>query len=132
MCKVIQDLKSNPDKSKKENNISYTGLNINTIFINHSMFLPSPLNLQTVQAPLFKQFPYILFFCTLLPLKTWIFLWTPKRLKFFVLHAILSFKSKWILSYDRAKTLFIIFFLSLHIADFGLKLHPPPPLHWKR
>ena len=58
-------------------------------------FLPSPsLNLQTVQAPLFLAIrPYILFSLVYLPSKTWIFPWTPKILKFFILHHILSFKS---------------------------------------
>ena len=44
--------------------------------------------------PLFRKSPlYILFFCKPLPLKNWIFLWTPKILKSFILHHILSFKS---------------------------------------
>ena len=49
--------------------------------------LPSPpVNLQTVQAsPLFRQSPLIYWF--------FIFSWTPKILKFFLLHPILCFKS---------------------------------------
>ena len=61
-------------------------------------FLPSPpLNLQTVQALFFRQSPlYIGFSWT--PLKDWIFQWTPKLLRFFIVNSILSFKSNKILS----------------------------------
>ena len=52
-------------------------------------FLPAPslppLNLETIQAPLFRQSPAIYWF-VLTPPKTHIFLWTPKILKFFFLH----------------------------------------------
>ena len=58
-------------------------------------FLPSPpLNLQTVQAPLFRQSPpYILVFRAHPPPKNQIFQLTPKTLKLFILNPILSFKS---------------------------------------
>ena len=56
-------------------------------------FLPSPpLNLQTVQASPFRLSSlYISFLWTPLS-KTQVFPWTPKILKFFILHPILSFK----------------------------------------
>ena len=59
-------------------------------------FLPSPfLNQQTVQAPLFRQ-PSTLYIGFLWPPppqpKSWIFQWTPKILKFFILNTILSLK----------------------------------------
>ena len=56
-------------------------------------FLPSPpLNLQTVQASPFRLSSlYISFLWTPLS-KTRVFPWTPKILKFFILHPILSFK----------------------------------------
>ena len=54
---------------------------------------PTPLNLQTVQSPPFKAIPPIYWFFEKTPPKNHIFLWTPKILKFFILHTILSFKS---------------------------------------
>ena len=62
----------------------------------HPLFLanPSPLNRQTVQAPpLFRQSPSLYWFFVSPLLKTQIFQWTSKMLKFFILNTILSFKS---------------------------------------
>ena len=62
----------------------------------HLLFLVKPaLNLQTVQAPPFRQSPYILVFHDPPPpsSKNQIFQWTPKILKSFILNTILSFKS---------------------------------------
>ena len=62
-------------------------------------FLPSPpLNLQTVQAPLFKYCPLYIGFSWTPPPKSWIFQWAPKISKCFILNPILSFKSNEILS----------------------------------
>ena len=62
----------------------------------HLSFLlspPSPLNLQSVQAlSPFRQLPLYWFFVNPLPLKNWIFQWTPKILKFFILNPIPSQK----------------------------------------
>ena len=57
-------------------------------------FLPSlPLNLQTVQAPLFRLSHIFWFFVTLPPMpKNWIFQGTPKILKSFILNPITSVK----------------------------------------
>ena len=52
----------------------------------------SPLNLKTVQAPLFKQSPLYIGFSWTLP-KSGIFKWPSKIWKFFFFNTILSFKS---------------------------------------
>ena len=57
-------------------------------------YLPSPLQLVLLQAPLFRQFPlYIVFLWPPLPLspKNW---WTPLLLKFFIFNFILCFYVK--------------------------------------
>ena len=66
----------------------------------HPLFLanpspphPSPLNLQTVQAPFLRQSLLYIVFCDPPPPKNWIFQWTRKILKFFILNAILPFTS---------------------------------------
>ena len=51
------------------------------------------LNLQTVQAPPFCGNPLYILVRPPSHSKTQIFLWTPKILKLFILHSILSFKS---------------------------------------
>ena len=58
---------------------------------------PPSLNLQTLQAPLFR--PSLLYVNSP-PSKSWIFQWKPKIVKFFILKPILSFKSNQILSYN--------------------------------
>ena len=59
---------------------------------------PTPLKSATVQAPLFREFPFLLVFRD--PLspppafsENWIFQWTPQKLKLFILNLFLSFKS---------------------------------------
>ena len=56
---------------------------------------PSPLNLQSVQAlSPFRQLSLYWFFVNPLPLKNWIFQWTPKILKFFIHNPIPSQKGR--------------------------------------
>ena len=62
-----------------------------------------PLNQQTVQAPSFQAIPPLYWFFVTPLTKSWIFQWSPKILKFFMLNSILSFKRTWyiiILNYN--------------------------------
>ena len=90
------------------------------------------LNLQTVQAPLFRQPPSIFVFCEPLSPKSQIFQWTTKILKF-KSNKNLSYNSQFELLVMTEKKNFINF-LSLNNwnnSDFSLffmkKLQPPSP-----
>ena len=94
------------------------------------LFLAKPLsNLQTVQAPFFRQSPHsISIFCERPP-KSQVFQWEPKLLKFFILNPILSFKiTKLLVKFSQFEFLVMtekhIFayklFFSLNISDFSL------------
>ena len=95
-------------------------------------FLPSlPLNLQTVQAPLFRLSHIFWFFVTLPPMpKNWIFQGTSKILKSFILNPITSVKMSQfkVLVMIEKSIVYKPFFC--YILDFVLfclqKLHFPP------
>ena len=53
----------------------------------------SPPNLQTVQAPFLGNPPLYVGFSWTYPLKSRIFQWTPKMLKFFIFNPVSYFKS---------------------------------------
>ena len=66
---------------------------VSTSGVTAPLFLAKPLlNLQTVQAHLFRQSPYVFIFHES-PLKIRFFSETKKKLKFFIFNPILSFKS---------------------------------------
>ena len=107
-------------------------------------FLPSlPLNLQTVQVPLFRQSSLYMFFVNP-TLKVGFFNEHPKYFKFFVLNPSYLLKvTKFLVKISKfeflvmtEKNIFVYKLLSLNISGFTLFLcknynPPPPPLFWK-